>query len=212
MSAKSQHSFGIQANASALISFNRSIDHYLIGFEKNVGAYYRFEPEHNLFGLHAALGWDIKNYHFRYDPNGYRVQTAVLLRQRLVMASLQTVIKLKNNGARLLFGFNAGFMARAQTEVTSQYSNTTYYYSDDALNALQHTNSFQVDACIGVDQPIGLKQKFMVGLALNQNINRVLSADFVYPYYNSTNRLTYLHVSKNLYPIAASLVLRYRIN
>ncbi|HYG52573.1 MAG TPA: hypothetical protein VD905_16795, partial [Flavobacteriales bacterium] len=117
------------------------------------------------------------------------------------------------NGARMLAGFNTGIVLHSQTEIrhSGGGGSTAYYYSNHEINQLQHSNKFQVDVCFELDQPIGIKQNFMVGLIVSQNVNKILTANFKYLYFDSKGALHSLHVSDDLYPLTASVVLRYRI-
>lgn len=201
-----QHSTGASVNLGAISSFNRSVDHYLIGFEKNAGLWYRYQPTHAAFGLQTSLSFGLKNYVFRFEKNN-----AALLKQHMVNTTVMASIKLNKNGAQLLAGFNAALLTHSQTEFRYTGSNTNYYYSDNNLNALQHSNTFQVDVCLELDQGIGEKQNFMVGLNVAQNVNRILTADFKYIYHDTGGSLHYLQVSDNLCPLTASIVFRYKI-
>ena len=185
------------------MTFNNSVNRHLIGFDKNAYAYYRFEPSNSVFGIQTGVGIALKRYVFPFEAN------EAFLRQNMVSASVMGLVKLKHNGARFLVGFTTGFLTYAQTELKSSINN--YYLSNDYLNSLQHSNKLQLDVCVEVDQPIGLKQKFSVGLAYNQNVNNIITADFIYPYYDKSNRLTHLTVSKHVLPLSLGLVFKYKI-
>lgn len=198
-----QHSFGLSIKAGTLLSFNKSVSRNLVGFEKNANIYYRFEPSSSVFGIHASAGFTVKRYAFPFEAN------EAILRQHMVSINLMAMLKLKHNGASLMVGFNADLLTYAHTEIYSTFTN--YYYGDDYLNSLQHSNKTQMDVCAEIDQPIGLKQKFSVGLNISQNINKIIKADFIYPYHDSRNALSYLTVNKNLMPTAITVVLKYKI-
>lgn len=198
-----QHSCGLGLRTGPLMTLSNSVNRHLIGFEKNAYAYYRFEPSNSVFGLQTGVGIALKRYVFPFDAN------EAFLRQNMISVSVMGMFKLKHNGARFLAGFSTGFLTYAQTELRSTINN--YYFSNDYLNSLQHSNKFQIDVCLEVDQPIGLKQKFSVGLAYNQNVNNIITADFIYPYYDKSNRLTHLTVSKHILPLSLGLVLKYKI-
>jgi Outer membrane protein beta-barrel domain len=200
---QAQHSFGVSIKSGTLLTFNPSVSRNLLGFEKNANAYYRFEPSSSVFGIHAAAGFTVKRYAFPFESS------EAILRQNMVSISLMAMLKLKHNGARLMVGFNTGLLTYAHTEIHSTLTN--YYYGDDYLNSLQHSNKTQVDVCVEIDQPIGVKQKFSVGLNISQNVNKIIKADFIYPYHDNRNALTYLTVNKNLMPTAVTVVLKYKI-
>jgi hypothetical protein len=201
-----QHSTGANINFGTISSFNRSVDNYLIGFEKNIGCWYRYEPKKGAFGLQSTVSFNSKNYVFRFAQ-----QSAIVLKQNLVDFGIAATLNLKHNGARFIAGFNTGLLTYSQTSTRYADGNRTYSYSDNELDKLQHSNKFQVDICLEADQPIGPKQKFMVGLMLTQNVNQILSADFTYSYHDNAGQISYLHVSSNLYPLTASIVFRYKI-
>jgi hypothetical protein len=201
--AQVSHSFGASIKAGTLLSFNKSVSRNLLGFEKNANAYYRMEPKNSIFGIHCIAGFTIKNYSFPFELN------EVGLLHKSVNLGLMGLVKLKSTGALFMLGFTTNFLTYSHTEIHSTATN--YYFGNDYLNSLQHSNKAQIDVCLEADQAIGEKQKFSIGFNISQNVNNIIKADFIYPYRDGNNVLSNLTVSKNIRPLSLALVLKYKI-
>lgn len=210
-SGHAQHHAGLSISGGTGSAVNTINKKFPYGFENGLGIFYRIEPKTTRLGLYMGMEWHSSKYQFRFNPNDYHKNSAMILQQNMLMFIADLVFPLKKNNVLLLFGFNAGTVIHSQTELRSETPGGTFYYSDYILNSLQKPNLLQADINAGIEKMIGEKKRLSAGSMLQLNVTSCLRSDFVYAYTNAQNHSNELRINKNFYPVTLAAFLRFAI-